>query len=306
MTPAPEFFVGNHPLMLEVFHQIRKVAVRDGTVLITGESGVGKELVAREIHRRSPRAGPFVAVNCGALPEGLLESEIFGHERGAFTGATDRRIGCFERAAGGTLFLDEIGDASAATQVKLLRVLDHHEFERMGGSRTLHTDARIVAATNQNLNELRGQGRFRSDLFHRLNVFPVRVPALHERRTDLPALIEGLCRREALDLHWTQAALLRAQRHRWLGNVREVLNVLERLSLLCEDAGPVTVELLERALNEHNAGSPSVRVGFEQHERDRLEELLLDHRFNVSAVARRLGMSRGALRHRLARYGLAR
>jgi DNA-binding NtrC family response regulator len=301
-----ELLVGNHSSMLELFDRIVRVAPRDVSVLITGESGVGKEGVAREIHRLSRRrTGPFVAVNCGAIPEGLLESELFGHERGAFTGATVHRVGRFERAQGGTLFLDEIGDASLSTQVKLLRVLDRREFERLGASRTVSADVRIVAATNRNLGELLEQRGFRPDLFHRLNVFPIHVPPLRERARDLPLLIETLCKREALHLEWTGAAIKRLERHRWPGNVRELLNLLERLVVIREGAGPVTEECVDRALNE-GSGVGSIRDRFEENERETLEKLLFDHRFNVSAVARRLGVSRGALRHRLRKYGLAR
>ena len=300
-----KYLVGSHASMVQLRDRIDRVAPREVSVLITGESGVGKELVAAEIHRKSRRSGgPFVAVNCGALTETLLASELFGHERGAFTGATARRIGLFERAQRGTLFLDEVGDASITTQVKLLRVLEHRRFERLGGVRTLAADVRIVAATNQDLWDLRDRGRFREDLFHRLNVFPLHVGPLRERRSDIPFLIEALCKREGFDLVWTDAAVERLQAHRWLGNVRELLNVLERLSILCGGEGPVTVKWVEQALGERAAGLHAVQAQFERDEHARLAGLLLEHRFNVSAVARQLGLSRGALRYRLRKYGL--
>ncbi len=309
LTPVPRpgetCLVGTHPLTVELRDRIKRVAQREVSVLITGESGVGKELVAREIHRLSRRAdGPFLAMNCGALPEGLLESELFGHEKGAFTGATSRRIGRFERAQGGTLCLDEIGDASPAIQVKLLRVLERREYERLGGLQTLSVDVRIVAATNQDLAELRAEGRFRDDLFHRLNVFPIHVPSLGDRSSDIPLLIETLSERRGLRLSWTRAALERMQVHGWPGNVRELLNVLERLAILCDGAQTVSIETVERALDERVAAGLRPRAFFEKEERSMLERLLRDHRSNVSAVARHLDVSRGALRHRLRKYGL--
>jgi DNA-binding NtrC family response regulator len=309
LAPVPKpgeiCLVGTHPMTAELRDRIERVAQRDVSVLITGESGVGKELVAREVHRKSRRAkGPFIAVNCGALPEGLLESELFGHERGSFTGATSRRVGRFERAQGGTLCLDEIGDAPPSIQVKLLRVLESREFERLGGLRTLSADVRIVAATNQDLHELRTQGRFRDDLFHRLNVFPIHVPPLRDRRADIPVLIETLCRRQGLELTWRQASLERMEGHNWPGNVRELLNVLERLAILCDDDSSVSIERVERALDEHSAPVASPRAFFQKEERSALEQLLVAHRYNVSAVARHLDVSRGALRHRLRKYGL--
>jgi DNA-binding NtrC family response regulator len=300
-----EGLVGVHPAIVDLRDRIKRVARRNASVMITGESGVGKELVAREVHMRSPRsAGPFVVVNCGGLSESLLASELFGHERGAFTGATARRIGLFERAHGGTLFLDEIGDASLTTQVRLLRVLEDGRFERLGGVRTLTVDVRIVAAANQDLSDLCARARFREDLLHRLNVFPIRVVPLRKRASDIPLLIEVLSKREGFDLVWMEAALERVQAHPWPGNVRELLNVLERLTILCEGEGPVTVEWVEQALDGCAARIPTVQTRLAHDERERLTELLIEHRFNVSALARRLGLSRGARRHRLRKYGL--
>lgn len=299
--------VGHHAKMTEVQERIVRVAPRDVSVLVTGESGVGKELVAREIHRMSGRSqGPFVAVNCCALPESLLESELFGHERGAFSGATARRIGRFERADGGTLFLDEIGDASASTQTKLLRVLQQHEFERLGGLQTVRADVRIVAATNRNLAELRVSGAFREDFFHRLNVFPIRVPPLRERASDIRELIQSICDTNSIELVFTDAALSQLESHSWPGNVRELENTLLRLEILCERHGRVTLETVGQAFDERRGELPSRRESFEEGERDRYERLLQDNRWNVSAVARELRISRGAMRHRLRRHGLLR
>jgi DNA-binding NtrC family response regulator len=297
--------VGEHPSIQEMRARIGKIARRDVSVLITGESGVGKELVAREIHRQSRRAdAPFIALNCCALTESLLESELFGHERGAFTGATSRKIGHFERANGGTLFLDEVGDAPLSTQAKLLRVLQENEFERVGGLKTISVDVRIVAATNRNLVELRDGGQFRDDLFHRLNVLPIPVPPLRDRASDLPALIAALSRRLGVSLGWTEAATRRLQAHPWPGNVRELENTIERLGILCEGERPVTLERVEQALGDSASTLPSRRETFIDEERDQYEKLLKDNRWNVSAVARQLNLSRGALRHRLRKHGL--
>jgi two-component system response regulator HydG len=310
LEPAPpavsaRTLVGRHASMQELRARIRAIARRDAAALVTGESGVGKELVARELHAASRRAaGPFVAVSCCALSEGLLESELFGHERGAFTGAVARVAGRFERAHGGTLFLDEVGEAPPGVQAKLLRALQEREFERVGGAETLRVDVRVVAATNRDLARLRAEGRFRDDLFHRLNVFPLRVPPLRERRSDVPLLARELAARANLALDWTAAALERLAAHDWPGNVRELENAIERLGVLCEDSGVVTLERVEQALDPDAADGAGARAAFEEAERDRYEALLRQHRWNVSAVARALGVSRGALRHRMRRYGL--
>jgi sigma-54 specific flagellar transcriptional regulator A len=217
---------------------IRQVAVHDSTVLILGESGTGKEVAARAIHDLSPRRNrPFVAVNCGAIPAELLESELFGHEKGAFTGAIAARKGRFEIAEGGTLFLDEIGDMSPPMQVKLLRVLQERVFERVGNHVPMRCNVRIVAATHRNLETSIAHGTFREDLFHRLNVFPIEMPALRERREDLPALVAEFADRNAADgrgaLRFSAAALAALAECRWSGNVRELGNLIERLSITC-------------------------------------------------------------------------
>ncbi|HEY8504984.1 MAG TPA: sigma-54 dependent transcriptional regulator [Gemmataceae bacterium] len=225
--------VGRSPVMQEVYKAVGRVASQDVPVLIVGESGTGKELVARAIYHHSHRSGaPFLAINCAAIPESLLESELFGHERGAFTGADRRRIGKFEQCNGGTLFLDEIGDMTPATQAKVLRLLQDQRFERLGGNETIQTDVRILAASNQNLESLVRQGRFRADLLYRLNVFTIHLPPLRERREDLPLLIEYYLQRanRSLDKRVRTIApetLEILARHTWPGNVRELQSVIK-------------------------------------------------------------------------------
>jgi two-component system nitrogen regulation response regulator GlnG len=230
--------IGNSQPMQEVYKTLGKVANSDVTVLITGESGTGKELIARAIHINSQRLGkPFIALNCAAIPHELLENELFGHERGAFTGATDRKAGKFEQAHGGTLFLDEIGDMPLELQAKLLRVLQEKEITRTGGSQTIQVDVRIVAATNQNLEEQVKEKQFREDLYYRLNVVPICLPALRERRDDITILVEFFLQRAKQDLgiasmECSQEALNLLKTHDWPGNVRELENVIKRAALL--------------------------------------------------------------------------
>ncbi len=228
---------GGSPAVQEVTRLIRSVAAHDSSVLILGESGTGKEVVARAIHESSPRRHrPFVAINCGAIPADLLESELFGHEKGAFTGAISTRVGRFEIADGGTLFLDEIGDMSLPMQVKLLRVLQERVFERVGNHKPIRCNVRIIAATHRNLEDSIERGGFRQDLFYRLNVFPIEMPALRERLADLPALItefiDGNVREGRARIAFTAGALASLSRHAWPGNVRELANLIERLSIL--------------------------------------------------------------------------
>ena len=230
--------IGNSQPMQDVYKTLGRIADSDVTVLITGESGTGKELIARAIHINSRRLGkPFVALNCAAIPHELLENELFGHERGAFTGATDRKSGKFEQADGGTLFLDEIGDMPLELQAKLLRVLQEKEITRTGGSQTIRVDVRIVAATNQNIAQLVEQKRFREDLYYRLNVVPIKLPALRERRSDIPMLVEFFLQRAKQDLgieamECSPETLDLLKTHSWPGNVRELENVIKRAALL--------------------------------------------------------------------------
>ncbi|WP_353088179.1 sigma-54 dependent transcriptional regulator [Stenotrophomonas sepilia] len=237
---------GNGPAVTALRTMIEQVAAFDTTVLVLGESGTGKEVVSRAIHQRSPRRdGPFVAINCGAIPADLLESELFGHEKGAFTGALTARKGRFEMAEGGTLLLDEIGDMSLPMQVKLLRVLQERSFERVGGNQTIRCNVRVVAATHRDLETRIAEGKFREDLFYRLNVFPIEVPALRERREDLPALVETIAAQLARtgrgEVRFTPEALQALAGYEWPGNVRELTNLVERLAVL-HPGGSVRVQ----------------------------------------------------------------
>jgi transcriptional regulator with GAF, ATPase, and Fis domain len=235
-----EEIVGTSPALQTVISHISKVAPSNSTVLITGETGTGKELVARAIHRRSDRRSrAFVSVNCAAIPRELIASELFGHEKGAFTGATHQRAGRFELANGGTIFLDEVGDLPAETQIALLRVLQEHEFERVGGTRQIRVDVRVIAATNRDLQAAIREGSFRSDLFYRLNVFPIDIPPLRERREDIRLLVEYFIDRYARktgkyirDIN--KKTLESLESYPWPGNIRELQNVIERSVLLCE------------------------------------------------------------------------
>jgi transcriptional regulator with PAS, ATPase and Fis domain len=253
-TPLPDI-VGTSPAMRDVYRRTRLVAASRANVLIVGETGTGKELIARAIHRLSPRAdGPYVRVNCGALSESLLESELFGHIKGAFTGAIDNKTGRFEAAHGGTIFLDEISSMSAKLQVKLLRVLQEHEFERVGESRTIRVDTRVVAATNQLLEDEIEAGRFREDLYYRLNVVPVYLPPLRDRREDIPALAKFFLDRYSEENRRDPPALTQdvidvLLKHDWPGNVRELENYIERALVLSNGRGlsPDLVRPVNRA-----------------------------------------------------------
>jgi transcriptional regulator with GAF, ATPase, and Fis domain len=234
----------------EVLAVVAKVAPTDSTVLITGETGTGKELIARAIHKRSGRAARvFVTVHCAAIPSSLIASELFGHEKGAFTGATQQRLGRFELAEGGTIFLDEIGELPAETQIALLRVLQEHEFERVGGSKTIRADVRVIAATNLDLHAAIDAGAFRNDLFYRLNVFPIETPSLRERKEDIPLLVEYFIHRYAKKagkkiLRINKETLDMLASYDWPGNIRELQNVIER-SLILSETENFTVELAQ-------------------------------------------------------------
>lgn len=257
--------VSDNDKMQAIFSQIEKVSDTDSTVLIYGESGTGKELIARAIHYNSYRQDkPLVAINCGAIPEDLLESELFGHEKGAFTGATALRQGRFEAANGGTIFLDEIGEMHPSLQVKLLRVLQEREFERIGGTRTIKVDVRIVAATNKNLEELVARRQFRDDLYWRLNVIPLTLPPLRERASDVPLLIAHFIERfnaeKKQQLHGIDPeALQRMVRYGWPGNVRELENTIERIAIL-KGAGMISVEDLPEKISQAATTSPFVEI----------------------------------------------
>jgi two-component system nitrogen regulation response regulator NtrX len=230
--------VGSSPALRQVLEAVKRAAPTNATVMLLGESGVGKELVARTIHRNSPRNGQrFVQVNCAAIPEELIESELFGHEKGSFTGATEKQIGKFEQADRGTIFLDEVGDMSPKTQAKVLRVLQEQEVERLGSARTTKVDVRVIAATNKNLEDAIQRGEFREDLFFRLNVIPITVPPLRERREDIPALVQHFAKRSSEEHNlkprkFDGSAMEVLQRYRWRGNIRELRNAVERLLIM--------------------------------------------------------------------------
>jgi len=254
--------VGRSPAMQEVYKSIGRVAPQDVTVLILGDSGTGKELVARAIYQHSRRAsGPFMAINCAAIPENLLESELFGHEKGSFTGADRKRIGKFEQCTGGTLFLDEIGDMTPLTQAKILRALQDQKFERIGGNETIRTDVRVIAATNRDLEKASAAGQFRSDLYYRLSVFTIRIPPLRERADDLPLLCDYYVRRFAKELGKgvetvAPEAMTTLRHYAWPGNVRELQSVLKQAIL--QATGPVLVpDFLPACVRAEHAGSPA-------------------------------------------------
>jgi DNA-binding NtrC family response regulator len=294
------------------------VAPTETTVLLTGESGTGKEVVARFIHRGSPRAGgPFVGLNCAALPETLLESELFGHEKGAFTGATAARAGRIEQAAGGVLFLDEVGEMTPAVQAKLLRVLQEREYQRLGGTRPIKADARVVAATNRNLEVALARGEFREDLYYRLRVFEINLPPLRERRQDILPMAEAFLG-EIGSAVGRPAAGISRQAHEalmsypWPGNVRELRNALERATILC-DGGLITVEHLPIGVGrpDGKAGRPATDgpfpsggVNLEVVERDLIAKALKEAENNRSRAARLLGITRSQLYSRMQKHGL--
>jgi formate hydrogenlyase transcriptional activator len=239
-TSMFEGIVGNSPALQQVLNRVAKVAATDSTVLITGETGTGKELIARPIHQTSKRSGrAFVSVNCAAIPQSLIASALFGHEKGAFTGATGRRPGRFELAEGGTIFLDEIGELTKETQVALLRVLQEHEFQRVGGNRSIRTNVRVIVATNRDLGAAIAKGTFRSDLFYRLSVFPLEIPPLRERREDIPMLVHYFIDHYAREASKriksvSEDTLDLFQSYPWPGNIRELRNVIERSIILCD------------------------------------------------------------------------
>jgi transcriptional regulator with GAF, ATPase, and Fis domain len=301
----------------DVLNQAAKVAPTETTVLLTGESGTGKEVAARFIHRASRRGkGPFVALNCAALPETLLESELFGHERGAFTGALNAHPGRIEQAAGGVLFLDEVGEMSPGVQAKLLRVLQEREFQRLGGTRPIRADVRIIAATNRDLEVALARGEFREDLYYRLRVFEIRLPPLRERREDILPMAEAFLEELGPDVGRPAAGISR-QAHEallsypWPGNVRELRNALERATILC-DGGLITLDHLPIGIAEpaassamdENADFPPGGVNLQNVERDLITKALGEARNNRSRAARLLGITRSQLYYRMQKHGL--
>ena len=315
-----EDIVGGSAALRRVLKEIETVAPTGSTVLITGETGSGKELVARAIHQLSERRdGAFVKLNCAAIPTGLLESELFGHERGAFTGAIAQRIGRFELANQGTVFLDEIGEIPLELQPKLLRVLQEREFERLGGTRTLRSDARLIAATNRDLGQLVDQQKFRSDLFYRLNVFPVHVPPLRDRREDIPMLVrhfaQQFARRMKRTIETIPVETMQAlSRYDWPGNIRELQNLIERAVIL--SPGPTLFVPIE-ALTSRPAGSAARRRDGAETSAETLAET--DRRHILAALlasdwvlagpggaAARLGIKRSTLQFRMRKLGIER
>jgi len=330
--------VGSSPALRRVLEAVQRAAPTNATVMLLGESGVGKELVARTIHRNSPRAGQrFIQVNCAAIPEELIESELFGHEKGSFTGATEKQIGKFEQADRGTIFLDEVGDMSPKTQAKVLRVLQEQEVERLGSARTIKVDVRVIAATNKNLEEAIQRGEFREDLFFRLNVIPIQVPPLRERRDDIPQLVQHFAKRISEEHNlkprrFEPRAMEALQRYRWRGNIRELRNTVERLMIMAP-GDLIRVEDLPTELRgvSPSPASPSdapalaqpaagaggsatstsatpapgtLREFKEAAERAFLVEKLRENNWNISKTAEALDTPRSNLYKKLEQYGI--
>jgi len=307
-----EQIIGNSPALESVLEQVEQVAPTDSTVLIQGETGTGKELIARAVHNLSARCGrPFIKLNCAAIPFDLLESELFGHERGAFTGAIAQKVGRFELADKGTLFLDEVGDIPPGLQPKLLRVLQEQEFERLGGTRTHQVDVRLVAATNRNLLDMVKRNEFRSDLYYRLNVFPVSLPPLRERREDIPALVEHFveiyARRMGKQIEHIPAETMSAlASYEWPGNIRELQNSIERSVILSTGAvlRPPLAELKRCAEVESTEA-----ITLEEAEREHIHKTLEQTRWVVAGpngAAARLGIKRSTLYFRMQKLGISR
>jgi Nif-specific regulatory protein len=313
--------IGNSSRMRQVFEMIHRVAKSNATILIRGESGTGKELVAHAIHYDSPRAAkPFIKVNLAALPETLVESELFGHEKGAFTGALQRKQGRFELAQGGSIFLDEIGDLPPSVQLKLLRVIQEREFSRLGGTTTLKADVRLITATHRDLEKLVADGAFREDLYYRLNVFPIYLPPLRERKTDITLLAEHFLEKYARENNQpmprlSQSAMDLLMQYYWPGNVRELENVIERALLVC-DGDTILSSHLPASLqsrwssgvaadsDDGNAERPSLATQVEGLEKELITEALIASRGNQSAAAAYLDTSLRILGYKIKRYGL--
>jgi two-component system nitrogen regulation response regulator NtrX len=314
--------IGSSAPILRLKEQIEMVAPTNASVLITGENGTGKELVARSVHFHSlRREKPFIEINCAAIPEELIESELFGHERGAFTGAVSQKKGKFDLADGGTLFLDEIGDMSLKTQAKVLRILQEKKFERVGGTRTLEVDVRVVAATNKHLEEEIRNGAFREDLYYRLNVVPFKVPSLRERRDDVPLLagyfLDSFCRREGRELKRIVPEAMEAlMRYDWPGNVRELKNIVERLVIMTQ-GGTITMNHLpdyfRAEANGRETGGgrldsvlelSSLREAREEFEKEFIIQKLEEHDWNVSRTAEAIELERSNLHRKIKSYGI--
>jgi transcriptional regulator with PAS, ATPase and Fis domain len=288
----------------DVLNRAARVAATEATTCLQGESGTGKELIARFIHNRSPRCnGPFVAINCAALPEQLLESELFGFERGAFTGAQQAKPGQIELASGGVLFLDEVTEMTPAAQAKFLRVLQEREFLRLGGTRPVKVNVRVIAATNRDLQEAVAQGQFRADLYYRLNVFDIVIPPLRQRLEDIPVLVGGFlrecCHTVGRVVEVTSDAMAALLRHDWPGNVRELRNVLERAAIMCDDGSIRPADLSLRPASAVQVETTELEVI----ERRAIERVMHETNGNKVQASRRLGISRMQLYCRLRKYG---
>lgn len=311
---AGSTIIGSSPSLKQVLDLCARVAGSNATVLILGETGTGKELVSRHIHAISPRCDkPFIAINCAALTETLLESELFGHEKGSFTGAIGQKLGRFELANGGTLFLDEIGEISHSTQIKLLRVLQEREFVRVGGTKTVACDVRIIAATNRDLAKEIKAGRFREDLFYRLNVFPIEAPPLRRRREDIPMLAEHFTRLSAQQLNvaaprLADDALALLMSYQWPGNIREMQNVIERAVLL-SDGKTIGADQLPREVVGAGIATPEVsktESSLQGYEKAMVVRALKENDWNQTKAAQALGISRDNLRYRIKKYEIER
>jgi DNA-binding NtrC family response regulator len=313
--------VGSGPAMKKLLAQIDRVAASETRVCILGETGTGKELVARAIHEKSPRReNPFITLNCAAVPAELIESELFGHEKGAFTGAAVKHVGKFEQADGGTLFLDEIGDMPVAMQAKLLRVLEEGEVERVGGDKPIKVNVRVVVATHRNLEDLVKQNAFRRDLFHRIYVFPLTLPPLRERLEDFPGLVAHFARQVAAQNGWkekifTEEALGELRKYGWTGNVRELRNVVERLILLASDENVAAADVrLILPTSDSPSGGPSASSAgnatgtlaerTEAFEREVMLAEIRRHNFHMTNVARALGLERSHLYKKCQQLGI--
>ncbi len=304
--------IGNSAALRQVTDMVNRVAGSNATVLLLGETGTGKEVTARQIHNASPRNDrPFIAINCAALPETLLESELFGHEKGAFTGAHADKMGRFEMADGGTIFLDEIGDISMSTQVKLLRVLQEKEFVRVGGTKTISTDVRIIAATNRDLRQAMEKGSFREDLYYRLNVFPINLPPLRQRREDIPLLVEHFMNISATELGCPKpgvgddAMALLASYH-WPGNIRELQNIIDRAVLLADGARLTASHLPREIVGDEplSEGGGKAESSLWGYEKALIVKALRENGWNQSKAARALGISRDNLRYRVKKFSI--
>lgn len=314
--PFDKRIVGGSRIMQELFEMVEKVADTNATILITGDSGTGKELIANAIHQKSPRKNqPYITVNCGAIPDNLLESELFGYEKGAFTGAQNRKPGRFDRAKGGTLFLDEVGELSLALQVKLLRVLQEREFERVGGTEVIKSDVRIITATNRNLDKMVEEGAFREDLLYRLKVIPIKVPSLRERREDIPLLTDffitkyaGILNKGIIKIDEDILEILK--NYDYPGNIRELENIIERMVILSAD-GKMMIESLPKEVIKGAYFSrkdifmlPEDGINLEEVEKSFVRQALELANWNQTHAAKLLSIPRHALIYRMEKFGL--